>query len=80
MEWNWYALFLFVIRGQRKVGVEVTNRYIDICSKLRPTDSDVAALGPDFQKDWDRDFADKPTKPLSMSPAPISSSSSNLVL
>ncbi|KAK8085726.1 hypothetical protein PG997_006997 [Apiospora hydei] len=29
-------------------------------SKLRPTDAEVAALGPEFQKAWDRDF---PTDP-----------------
>jgi len=37
---------------------------IDVCSKLRPTEAEVAALGPEFQKDWDRDFKDKPTRPL----------------
>ncbi|KAF8864338.1 putative alcohol oxidase [Acephala macrosclerotiorum] len=37
---------------------------IDICAKLRPTDSEVAALGPDFQKDWDRFFAPHPSRPL----------------
>lgn len=37
---------------------------IDICSKLRPSDSDIEALGPDFKTDWDRDFAPYPTRPL----------------
>ncbi|TVY31638.1 Alcohol oxidase, partial [Lachnellula subtilissima] len=37
---------------------------IDLCSKLRPTDREVAALGPDFQADWDRAFAPYPTRPL----------------
>ncbi|KAI9152254.1 Alcohol oxidase [Paramyrothecium foliicola] len=37
---------------------------IDISSKLRPTDADVAALGPEFQAAWDRDFAKFPDRPL----------------
>jgi len=37
---------------------------IDICSKLRPTPSEVTSLGPAFQADWDRDFASHPTRPL----------------
>ncbi|KAM6513496.1 hypothetical protein FALCPG4_015908 [Fusarium falciforme] len=37
---------------------------IDISSKLRPTEADVAALGPDFQTAWDRDFKNAPDRPL----------------
>ena len=37
---------------------------IDISSKLRPTEADVAALGPDFQGAWDRDFKNAPDRPL----------------
>ncbi|KAI2483564.1 alcohol dehydrogenase [Pyrenophora tritici-repentis] len=37
---------------------------IDICSKIRPTVPEIAALGPEFQAAWDRDFADKPNRPL----------------
>ncbi|KAJ4176495.1 hypothetical protein NW755_014379 [Fusarium falciforme] len=37
---------------------------IDISSKLRPTEADVAALGPDFQAAWDRDFKNAPDRPL----------------
>lgn len=37
---------------------------IDICAKIRPSDADIAALGPDFQKDWDRDFKPFPTRPM----------------
>ncbi|RFU33612.1 hypothetical protein B7463_g2751, partial [Scytalidium lignicola] len=37
---------------------------IDICSKLRPTDTEIARLGPDFQKLWNKDFAPYPTRPL----------------
>lgn len=36
----------------------------DIACKLRPTDADVAALGPEFQAVWDRDFKNNPDKPL----------------
>jgi alcohol oxidase len=38
--------------------------YIDICAKLRMSDADADKLGPDFRKDWDRDFAPFPTKPV----------------
>lgn len=38
--------------------------FIDVCSKLRPTDAEVAALGPEFQEMWDRDFKDHPNKPI----------------
>ncbi|RDW83061.1 hypothetical protein BP5796_04552 [Coleophoma crateriformis] len=37
---------------------------IDVCAKLRPTDFEVASLGSDFQKDWEKDFAPYPSKPL----------------
>lgn len=37
---------------------------IDVDMKLRPTDAEVAALGREFQEAWDRDFRDKPKKPL----------------
>lgn len=37
---------------------------IDISSKLRPTDEEVAALGPEFQAAWNKDFKDKPDRPL----------------
>ncbi|KAH7243896.1 hypothetical protein MRS44_017054 [Fusarium solani] len=37
---------------------------IDISSKLRPTEADVAALGPDFQAAWDRDFKNAPNRPM----------------
>ncbi|KAK7753399.1 hypothetical protein SLS62_004690 [Diatrype stigma] len=36
----------------------------DLTGKIRPTDADVAALGPEFQAAWDRDFKNSPTKPL----------------
>ncbi|TAQ91129.1 hypothetical protein B7494_g575 [Chlorociboria aeruginascens] len=37
---------------------------VDVCGKLRPTDAEVATLGPDFKKNWDRDFAHAPSRPL----------------
>jgi len=37
---------------------------IDISSKLRPTEEEVSALGSDFQQAWDRDFKEKPNRPL----------------
>ena len=37
---------------------------IDAASKIRPTDAEVAALGPEFQAAWDRDFKPNPDKPL----------------
>lgn len=37
---------------------------IDICAKLRMTDAEVTSLGPEFQKDWNRDFAPYPTRPV----------------
>ena len=36
----------------------------DVTAKLRPTHADVAALGPDFQAAWDKDYKDHPDKPL----------------
>ncbi|TGJ83027.1 hypothetical protein E0Z10_g5744 [Xylaria hypoxylon] len=37
---------------------------MDITCKLRPSETDVAALGPEFQEAWDRDFKTNPNKPL----------------
>ncbi|CAJ2508973.1 Uu.00g139990.m01.CDS01 [Anthostomella pinea] len=36
----------------------------DIASKLRPTDAEVAAMGPEFQDAWDMDFRDQPNRPM----------------
>ncbi|KAI0148499.1 alcohol oxidase [Xylariaceae sp. FL1272] len=38
----------------------------DVTCKLRPTDDDVAALGPVFQEAWNKEFKDNPNKPLMM--------------
>lgn len=32
--------------------------------KVRPTNEEVAALGPEFQAAWDKEFRDFPDKPL----------------
>lgn len=36
----------------------------DACAKLRPTAEEITALGPEFQEDWDIEFAKAPTRPL----------------
>lgn len=38
----------------------------DIQGKVRPTEAEVAALGPDFQAAWDREFKSNPDKPLAI--------------
>ncbi|KAK8080997.1 hypothetical protein PG997_008815 [Apiospora hydei] len=38
----------------------------DITCKLRPNDAEVAALGPEFQAAYERDFKDNENKPLAM--------------
>ena len=42
----------------------ILKAFTDICAKIRPTTEEIAELGPEFQKDWDRDFKDIPTKPM----------------
>lgn len=37
---------------------------IDISAKIRPTEEDVDALGPEFRQAWDRDFKNAPNRPL----------------
>jgi alcohol oxidase len=37
---------------------------IDIAAKIRPTEEEVTALGPEFRKAWDQDFKDTPNRPL----------------
>ncbi|KAI0167220.1 alcohol oxidase-like protein [Pestalotiopsis sp. NC0098] len=39
---------------------------LDVTGKLRPSPKDVAALGPGFQRVWDRDFKNHPDRPLSL--------------
>ncbi|KFZ17325.1 hypothetical protein V501_01793 [Pseudogymnoascus sp. VKM F-4519 (FW-2642)] len=37
---------------------------VDVSSKIRPMDCEVAALGKEFQAAWDRDFKNQPNLPL----------------
>ncbi|KAG8166245.1 hypothetical protein KVR01_004797 [Diaporthe batatas] len=37
-----------------------------IQGKVRPTDEEVAELGPEFQKAWDKEFKNNPDKPLAV--------------
>ena len=37
---------------------------IDVAGKIRPTDAEVAELGPEFQAAWDRDYKNAPERPL----------------
>lgn len=39
---------------------------MDITCKIRPTDAEVAALGPNFQAAWDADYKNDPNKPLAL--------------
>lgn len=47
-----------------KAGAMLGWNTIDVCSKIRPTDDHIAALGPEFQAAWDKDFKNNPNKPL----------------
>lgn len=37
---------------------------VDVQCKLRPTEPEVASLGPEFQAAWNKDFKDMSDKPL----------------
>jgi hypothetical protein len=39
---------------------------VDLAAKVRPTDAEVAALGPEFERMWNRDFKDEPDRPLTL--------------
>jgi alcohol oxidase len=39
---------------------------MDVNHQLRPTEADVAGLGPNFKKAWDKDFKNKPNRPLAL--------------
>ncbi|ETS85797.1 hypothetical protein PFICI_03822 [Pestalotiopsis fici W106-1] len=39
---------------------------LDITGKIRPTDQEAAALGSKFQRLWERDFKENPSRPLSL--------------
>ncbi|KAI1802886.1 putative alcohol oxidase [Daldinia bambusicola] len=38
----------------------------EVTCKIRPTDAEAAELGPEFQAAWERDFRDKPDKPIAL--------------
>ncbi|KAI0017932.1 putative alcohol oxidase [Xylariomycetidae sp. FL0641] len=38
----------------------------EVQGKIRPTDEEVAALGPEFQRAWDEEFKNHPDKPLAL--------------
>ncbi|KAI8447817.1 hypothetical protein BY996DRAFT_6433510 [Phakopsora pachyrhizi] len=52
----------------------------DIALKTRPTEAEVCSLGPQFKDLWDRDFKDRPSKPIMLAAvsACFPGSSSNL--
>ena len=56
--WNGIGMFFLIPPNNQ------TNKSPDICAKLRPSDSEIDALGPEFKEDWKRDFVPHPTKPL----------------
>ncbi|KAK7994551.1 alcohol oxidase-like protein [Apiospora marii] len=37
---------------------------VDWAAKIRPTEAEVTALGPEFRRSWDADFKDAPARPL----------------
>ncbi len=37
---------------------------VDAAIKMRPREDELEELGPDFQEYWEKNFADKPDKPL----------------
>lgn len=37
---------------------------IDISSKIRPTDKEIEAMGPQFKEHWEKDFEHRPTRPV----------------
>jgi alcohol oxidase len=60
-----------VIDGTRNIGelLETNDSIlswngIDVNAKLRPTESQIDDLGPEYRKLWDRDYKNAPTKPL----------------
>jgi hypothetical protein len=45
-------------------GILTECKAIDVAGKIRPTNSEAAELGPEFQAAWDRDYKDAPERPL----------------
>ncbi|KAK2016159.1 GMC oxidoreductase [Colletotrichum eremochloae] len=40
---------------------------VDVVSKIRPSEEEVKALGPEFEKAWERDFKNDPNRPVMLS-------------
>jgi alcohol oxidase len=59
------------LAGRKDFGEAIQNKdpmlgwnAIDISSKIRPTDKEIEAMGPQFKEHWDKDFKDRPTRPV----------------
>ncbi|CAD0097278.1 unnamed protein product [Aureobasidium mustum] len=60
-----------LLSGRKDFGEAIQNQDpmlgwngIDVCSKIRPTDKEIEAMGPNFKEHWNRDFRDRPTRPV----------------
>ncbi|KAG2166373.1 hypothetical protein VTO58DRAFT_111285 [Aureobasidium pullulans] len=60
-----------LLSGRKDFGESIQNQDpmlgwngIDACSKIRPTNEEIEAMGPNFKEHWDRDFRDRPTRPV----------------
>ncbi|KAH0398749.1 alcohol oxidase, partial [Aureobasidium melanogenum] len=60
-----------LLSGRKDFGEAIQNQdpmlgwnAVDVCSKIRPTDKEIEAMGPNFKEHWDRDFKDRPTRPV----------------
>jgi alcohol oxidase len=69
--WNPEHTMDDLISGRKDVGEAILAgdpmlgwNAIDVASKIRPTEDEVAQLGLGFQKLWNKDFKDRPTRPL----------------
>ncbi len=38
----------------------------EVACKIRPSEAEVASIGPEFQEAWNRDFKNNPSKPLAL--------------
>jgi alcohol oxidase len=60
-----------LLSGRKDFGEAIQNKdpmlgwnAIDVCSKLRPSDAEVDQMGPQFKEHWDKDFKDRPSRPV----------------
>jgi alcohol oxidase len=49
---------------QKNKGGRLSTNFVDAGMKLRPSDEVVKSLGPEFERWWKEDFANKPDKPV----------------